>query len=99
MSIEAGSPLDQLSDAAGAFPDEDIDGRGVAQSGTRTNRVLGVTGPLVVWAHRGGDAALRISGAAGGRIGFGQDEEAAMGSELDGSPQTRDAAADDEEIG
>ena len=52
----------------------------------------------VVVADGRRDAALRVAGVALGRFGLGQDEHAARGRQTDRRSQSRDAAADDEEI-
>jgi hypothetical protein len=53
----------------------------------------------VVIANSRGDTALSIASAPCSRVSFGEDENAAVGRELDSSPESRDAAADDQEIG
>lgn len=99
VTIEPGPPLDQFADVGRTFPDEHPDGGPVAQPVASSHRIRRVQLRRVIVAHRGGDAALSVSGVAFGGIGgFGEDDDSAGGSERHRCAQPRDATADNQKI-
>src|SRR5205823_191809 len=83
VAIEPRSPFDELAYVARAILDEHADGRLVAHSIARANRVGGVQRGRVVVSDRGRDAALRVAGVALAGICLGEDQHAAGGRERD----------------
>ena len=98
VPLEARAPVEQLAHVRGPLLDEHAYGLLVAQPVARANRVGRVQLRAVVVADRRGDAALRVAGVALVRIGLGQHGDAPGRRERDGRPQSRDAAADDQEV-
>ena len=97
--IEVRAPVDQLVDAARPLLDEHPHRLGIAQTVARGERVLLVQGDLVIFAERGGDAALRVLGVAVGGKVLGEEHDLALGDgDLDGGPQSGDPAADHDVI-
>ncbi len=97
-SIEARAPFDELAGVARPLVAEHLDRAFVAQAIACNHRVAGVQLGRVVFADRGGDAALRVFRIAFARIGFRDDDNVARRRQLNGSAEPRDAAADDNEI-
>src|SRR5439155_18587450 len=98
VHFEAGAPIDQLANVARPFFDEDTNRTFVTQTVTRTNRVRGVKSRTVTGSDSAPNASLRVAGIAFGRFGFRQNQDAASRREGNRRAQTRDAAADDDEI-
>ena len=98
VPLEARAPVEQLAHVRRPLLDEHAYGLLVAQPVARANRVGRVQLRTVVVADRRGDAALRVAGVALVRIGLRQHGDAPGRRERDGRPQSRDAAADDQEI-
>jgi 3-dehydroquinate synthase len=98
IEIESRAPVDELAHVARTFLDEDAHRRFVAQAVAGARRVGCVQRRRVVVSNRGGNAALRVSGVALGRIGLGENEHASGGSEANRGAQPRNSAADDDEV-
>ena len=99
IAIELHTPVDQLLHQAGTVLDERPDRRLVAETVAGRQGVAPVQRRTVIGAHRRGDAALRVAGVALGGRGLGEHEDAAARRQRDRRAQSRDAAADDQEIG
>ena len=99
VPVEGRAPLDQLAHVARALADEHVNGLGKTEAVAGGERIARVEIRRVVGADRRGDAALRVSGVALARIGFGQEHDAAGVGQRDRRAQAGDPAADHEEIG
>ena len=83
-AIEFGAPFDELGDVLGALFHEKRNGFGTAESVACAEGVLLVKADFVFVAEGNGDTALRPGGGRVAEIGFGEDEDAASGTEFDG---------------
>lgn len=97
-TIKPTAPGHQFLNISRAFFDEDANGLGIAQSGSRSQRIFIVQLDLIVVAEDDGDASLRVFGARFGETVFGEDENTTDTSQFNGCPQASNAAADDDEI-
>ena len=98
FAIEARATGHQLARVAHAVFDQHANRRLQAQPITGRHGV----GRMQVWrvarAQRRGDAALRVAGVALGGIGLGENEDVTGQRQIGGRAQSRDAAANDQEI-
>ena len=97
-SIELRTPVDELLNAVGTFFDEDASGVFVDEAVARVDGVLQVKADLIFIAKRDGDPALRVLRGGFGQLLLREHEHAAGFRESDGSTESGDARADDDEI-
>jgi hypothetical protein len=98
LAVERGSPLDQLEYVAGAFLDQHLHRRRVAQPVAGGQGIGQVRRRRVTRGHGGGNPPLRVAGIPLPGPGFGEDEHPACRGQLHRGAQPCDAAADDEEV-
>ncbi len=95
---EPRSQPDQLANDLGTCADDGFDRIAVAQPGSRAQRVVDVGLERVIDAPYACDAALRVGGVGLGTCRLGQHRDGAALRGLDREHQSRDPAADNQEI-
>ncbi len=98
LAIEGRPPVHQLVDVGRALGHQNAHRVDVAQPVAGRQRVLQVQPRVVVFAHRGGDAALGVAGIALGRGRLGQEQDLPGLGERERGPQRGDPAADDQVV-
>src|SRR6478672_952567 len=99
LAVEFRPPIDKLLDVLRSLCDQRLNRRLIAQPGTGDKSVPLVEIRIIVLRQDDRHAALRVFGVRFAGLVFGEDSDlSAAGCELDRGAQTRDAAADDDEV-
>ena len=97
--VEVRAPVDQLADPVGRLADDHLDDLGVAQPLAGRQRVGDVVVEPVLGIEHAGDAPLGVVAVALADLVLGDDQHAIRLGDAQRSPEARDAAADDQDIG
>jgi hypothetical protein len=98
ITIEGGTPLDELAYVSRPVRDEHVHGGLYAQAVASRDRVSTVQFRGIIGPDGGSDATLGVSGVALARVRLRQDDHGAGRCKRDGGAEAGDAAADDQEI-
>jgi 3-dehydroquinate synthase len=97
-AIEPDSPGHQLANGAGTFLDEHLHRAWIAESVAGCDRVRRMQLRRITRTNSRSNTALRMTGVAFSRFGFGQDEHIAVSGDFGRRAKGGDAASDDEKV-